>query len=517
MKLLLINPRFQDSFWSFAWLFEKISRDKKAVNPPLGLATVAALTPKDWEVTIIDENVEPIDWNFEADIVGVCGMQVQFERQKEIIAHFRGRGLYVVVGGSYASLCPEEYTDPNDLADTVIAGEAEYTWPEFCRDYERGVPRKTYRETGEINLHDSPPPRYDLLKLPLYTDVAVQFSRGCPFRCEFCDIIVIFGRKPRTKSLEQIERELDLLRRLGIQRVFFVDDNLIGHLPECRKLLAFLAEYQKRHDYQFSFGTEASINMAGDRPLMELFREAHFEWVFIGIESPSEEALLETKKTQNVRQDLLESVRTIYSYGIHVLAGFIIGFDADDETIFERQYRFIMDSGIVVSMVGLLVAIPKTPLYERLQKTNRLNPVFAPTNTGSSTNVIPTRMSYQRLIEGYRELHGRLVEESAIFRRIRNKLRYLGDQDTVSRFSFGRSLAYGWRFLLHGVLLGGYRRWYYFLRTLLLVLRSPRHIPSVITDWSFGLSLQRFALSRVVPASQVRPEADPIFLKVVGE
>ena len=186
-------------------------------------------------------------------------MAVQFQRQKEILNGFRTKGRYVVAGGAYASLCPEEYSDS---ADTVISGEAEYRWPQFCSDFEKGMPGKLYRQTGDVNLEDSPVPRFDLIKTDYYFNVGLQFSRGCPFLCEFCDIIVMFGRKPRTKSLDQVERELDSLRSLGISNLFFVDDNFIGHLPRCKKLLSFLSEYQKKHNYRFIFGTEASINMA---------------------------------------------------------------------------------------------------------------------------------------------------------------------------------------------------------------------------------------------------------------
>ncbi|HEV8433668.1 MAG TPA: B12-binding domain-containing radical SAM protein, partial [Thermoanaerobaculia bacterium] len=214
MRLLLINPRAPESFWTFRWAVDRVLPDKRAINPPLGLATLAALSPESWEIEIVDENVEPIPTDPVADIIGVCGMGVQFARQRELLTHFRSRGFFVVAGGSYASLCPEAY---EEIADAVIAGEAEYIWPEFCRDFEAGEAKPLYRECGEVSLHDSPPPRYDLLKLDRYAMVSLQFSRGCPFRCEFCDIIVMFGRKPRTKTPEQVCRELDVLRENGVR------------------------------------------------------------------------------------------------------------------------------------------------------------------------------------------------------------------------------------------------------------------------------------------------------------
>jgi radical SAM superfamily enzyme YgiQ (UPF0313 family) len=488
-KLLLINPKFPESFWSFSWALDHVTTDKLTVNSPLGLATLAALSPADWEITIVDENVEPIDWDFEADIVGVCAMGVQVPRQKEILEHFRKRGAYVVVGGSYASLCPEDYTG---LANTVISGEAEYIWPRFCADFAAGRPQALYQETGEVDLTDSPAPRYDLIKTDLYQKVSLQFSRGCPFRCEFCDIIVMFGRKPRTKTLPQVERELDFLRSKGVTSVFFVDDNLIGHIHKAKGLLAFLADYQKRHNYRFSFGTEATINMAADAELMGLFQKANFEWVFIGIETPNEESLKETLKKQNLRGDLLTSIRTVYDYGIDVFAGFIVGFDADDKTIFDRQYNFIVSSGIVVSMVALLCALPKTPLYERLHKAGRLRFNLAPDNTRPSTNVIPLQMSYEELVAGYENLQRRLTEDRAIYRRISNKLDHLKNPLTSPHLSWKQKVSYGLGLLIHGILPGGPRRIAYFLRSCLPALRRPKTLAVIITDWIAALSLKSY-------------------------
>ncbi|MBI4411963.1 MAG: B12-binding domain-containing radical SAM protein [Deltaproteobacteria bacterium] len=489
MKLLLINPKFPESFWSFTWAMDAVVRNKKAVNSPLGLATLAALTPGDWDITIIDENVEPINWSAEADIVGVCGMGVQAPRQKEILDHFRRRGIYTVAGGSYASLCPEEY---EGLVDTVISGEAENIWPKFCADFVSGHPEKLYRETETIDITKSPAPRYDLLKLGHYQKVSLQFSRGCPFQCEFCDIIVMFGRRPRTKTVEQVGRELDLLREQGVTSVFFVDDNLIGNRALAKELLRFLTEYQEKHRYRFSFGTEASINMAEDPDLMGLFRKANFEWVFIGIESPSAESLKETKKSQNLHQDLLTSIRTIYSYGIDIFAGFIVGFDSDDKTIFDRQYDFIVSSGIAVAMVGLLYAAPKTPLHKRLHEAGRLRKQDTSDNTGPSTNVIPLRMTYDELVEGHRRLYERLLTDRVSSMRLANKLDYMKNPLTSPHFSLGQKLGYTLRLLRRGIIPGGMGRIYYFMKSFVAALRHPALIAVVMTDWIAILSLKSF-------------------------
>jgi radical SAM superfamily enzyme YgiQ (UPF0313 family) len=489
IKLLLINPRFPESFWSFRWAIDSVLPDKRTVNPPLGLATVAALSPENWEVEIVDENIETIPLKPEADIIGVCGMGVQFRRQKELLTYYRGLGYYVVAGGSYASLCPERYTT---LADTVVAGEAEYIWKEFCRDYESGTQRALYEEKGVVSLADSPTPRFDLLKLDRYTNISLQFSRGCPFLCEFCDIIIMFGRKPRTKSNEQVGRELDALRALDAHNVFFVDDNFIGNKNVAKDLLRFIRDYQREHGYRFQFGTEASLNLAQDNELLTLLPEAGFAWVFIGIESPDEESLKETKKLQNTREDILTSVRRIYAHGLDIFAGFIIGFDNDTMKTFESQYRFIVDSGIQVAMVGLLTALPKTPLYKRLEGEGRLLPGADGTdNTSIGTNFIPKQIEYDTLVREYRHLYERLLKPSAIAQRIGNKMRYMRKPNSSPMYSarklVGIVAKFGWR----GIVRGGPTRAMYFART--LSRASLRQVPLVLSDWIAALSMKEFA------------------------
>lgn len=502
MKLLLINPKFPENFWSFTWALNAVVLDKKAVNSPLGLATLAALTPQDWEITIIDENVEPIDWSAKVDMVGVCGMGVQAARQKEILGHFRRLGIYTVAGGSYASLCPEEY---EGLTDTVVSGEAENIWPEFCLDYVSGQARKLYREEGTVDMNLSPKPRYDLLKLELYQKVSLQFSRGCPFRCEFCDIIVMFGRKPRTKAVEQVGRELDALREHGVTSIFFVDDNFIGNRASAKKLLQFLVDYQDKHQHRFSFGTQASMNMADDVELMELFKRANFEWVFIGIESPSVESLKETGKSQNLREDLLVSLRTIYSYGIDITAGFIVGFDSDDKTIFDRQYEFIVSSGIAMAMVGLLYAAPKTPLHERLKKAGRLRQMDTVDNTGPSTNVIPLKMTYQELVEGHRSLYARLLSDAVSYKRLANKLRFMKNRLISPPLAVLRKISYLWRLFWKGIVPGGLGRIFYFMKSVALARNRPDFMSAVITDWIVVCSIKAF-WDRLLDRSSSRTE-----------
>jgi len=492
MKLLLINPRFTESFWSFRFAMTEIVPGKRTVNPPLGLATLAALCPPHWQVTIVDENVEPVPLDPDADIIGVCGMGVQFPRQSELLSYYRSRGHYVVAGGSYASLCPEKYAQ---LADATIAGEAEYIWPDFCRDFESGKPKPLYRETGTVALSDSPTPRFDLLKLHLYNTASLQFSRGCPYLCDFCDIIVMFGRRPRMKSVEQIGRELDALRAQGARQVFFVDDNLIGNRAQAKALLRFLADYQKRHHYRFAFGTEASLNLAQDDELMALMRAANFAWVFIGIETPDEAALKLSRKTQNMGTDILGDLRRIYGHGIDVLGGFIVGFDNDTLETFEQQRRFILDSGIQAAMVGLLTALPRTPLYDRLRQEGRLiERAEDGDNTRLGTNIVPKRMSYDAMVAAYRHLYEQLLTDHGIARRIRNKLRWMRAPVYQAEYTAVDKLRILARLLLKGILPGGPRRWAAFVRT--LPLSSPRKLPTVISDWITGLSMQSYVRRR---------------------
>ena len=484
VRLLLINPKFPESFWSFRWAIKKVLSNIRAVNPPLGLATVAALCPSDWQITIIDENIESIPLAPEADIVGVGGMGVQFSRQLELLQFYRRQGYYTVAGGSYASLCPERYTD---LADTVISGEAERIWPGFCRDFELDAAKSFYKETGIVALEESPTPRYDLLKLAEYTTATMQFSRGCPFLCEFCDIIVMFGRRPRTKRTEQIEAELDLLRSRGVSKVFFVDDNLIGNKKAAGRLLRFLADYQSVHKYGFRFGTEVSLNIARDKELLGLLRDANFNWVFIGIESPDEKTLQETRKVQNMHTDILTAVRTIHGYGIDVFAGFIIGFDNDSVNTFDRQYHFINVSGIVVAMVGLLTALPGTPLYKRLKGEGRLLADVKPgDNTKLSTNFLPKLMDYDAMISGYNKLCRQLFSDRSLGDRIRNKARYFKATAYQGKYTIIEGLGIVIRLVFRGLLPGGPVRMYRFLRTLLV---HPRAWPQVIEDWIAGLAL----------------------------
>ncbi|MEM3610158.1 MAG: radical SAM protein [Candidatus Anstonellales archaeon] len=342
------------------------------------------------------------------------------------------------------------------LADTIISGEAEYIWRQFCNDFENGVPNKLYVEKGIVDLKDSPVPRYDLLKLHKYRGISMQFSRGCPFNCEFCDIIVMFGRKHRTKCVNQIQAELDLLRKLNVNNVFFVDDNLIGNKKNAIELFEFLYEYNNQLKYKFHFSTEVSLNIAYNDKLISLMAKSGFEWVFVGIETTNEESLKETGKFQNMLQDIVFSIRKIYSYGVDVLGGFIIGFDHDKVDIFQKQFKLILNTGIQTAMIGLLVAPPKTRLYERLIIENRIikeNDVVE--NTKLSTNIIPKIMSFDEMINGYRKLYKSLYTSKMISQKIKNKVEFMKKPLFDYYESKLKGLKILWNLLFFGILPGG--------------------------------------------------------------
>jgi radical SAM superfamily enzyme YgiQ (UPF0313 family) len=399
MKVLLINPEFPDTYWSFrhALPFE----GKRCAFPPLGLLTVSSLLPPSWERRLIDLNVESlktsdIDW---ADIVFATAMLVQKESLKKVVNRCKKRGKRVVVGGPYITTTIEELPD----ADHIFIGEAETTLPQFVKDLANGDAKRSYQAVEKPPLSATPLAHFHLANLKRYSAMCVQYSRGCPFSCEFCDIIEIYGRVPRTKSNQQMLAEFQALLDLNWRgSVFIVDDNFIGNKKNVRQLLPALAEWQKRNGYPFSLLTESSVNLADDVQLLESMRDAGFRRVFLGIETPVKESLEEAQKSQN-RGNLLDAVSKIQSYGMEVMAGFIVGFDNDPEDIFERQIDFIRNSAIPLAMVGLLNALPDTQLWRRLEREGRLLGEASGNNTNCSLN-FKTRMDPAVLIEGYQSI-----------------------------------------------------------------------------------------------------------------
>ena len=412
--IVLINPRFEVSYWGMEHALPFLG--KRANMPVACLPLLAALTPPEHTITLMDENVEAINYErcAKADIVGVTGMSVQRFRMKEILAELRRRGCFVVIGGPWVTL-QEDYFEGS--CDAIFIGEAEQTWPQFLNEWKQGLHQYRYEQIEKSDMQVVPTPRFDLLKMNHYLFGSLQFSRGCPFQCEFCDIIVTFGRRPRIKRTEQVIAELEAIRAQGMDIVFIVDDNLIGNKKAIKPILQAVADWQERNGYPLTFYTEASIDLADDQELMDIMVEANFISVFIGIESPNEASLRETKKFQNVRTGgtLLEKVHRVQDSGMEVWCGMILGFDNDDETIFDCQREFITDARIVLTMIGMLYAPPKTPLHERLAKEGRLD--WAD-ESEFGTNVIPLKISREALRDGYVKVLNELYQPDAFFGRL---------------------------------------------------------------------------------------------------
>lgn len=416
----MLYPEVPDTFWSFKHALKFIHR--RAVLPPLGLLTVASMLPTGWEKRLIDLNVEglrdaDLAW---ADLVFISGMIAQRASARALIARCRAAGKRVVAGGPLFTSAHPEFTG----VDHFVLHEAELTLPEFLRDLDAGRARPVYDTTALPELDRTPVPQWNLIKLRRYASMSLQYSRGCPFDCEFCDVTAKFGRRSRTKSVDQVVAELDELAAAGWRgSVFFVDDNFIGNKRKLREeLLPALVRWQDVHRHRFSFYTEASINLADDAPLTEAMVNAGFDTVFIGIETPEEAGLAECNKRQNRGRDLVADIRRLQRSGLQVQGGFIVGFDSDTLSIFRRQIEFIQRSGIVTAMVGMLTALPDTKLYVRLQKEGRLLGSSSGINSDGTTNFQPT-MSMDALRDGYRRLMGTIYSPGPYYKRVRTFLR----------------------------------------------------------------------------------------------
>jgi radical SAM superfamily enzyme YgiQ (UPF0313 family) len=418
MKILLVNPEFPDTYWSFRYALP--FEGKRSVFPPLGLMTVSGLLPKSCERRLVDLNVErlktsQIEW---ADMVFITGMLAQKKSLHETVERCRKLGKVIVLGGPYVTSTIEELP----YADHIFQGEAETTLPQFFRDLESGTAKRTYKAPERPPMSIAPIADFGLVNMKKYSNMSIQYSRGCPFSCEFCDIIEIYGRVPRTKSNQQVLAEFDELYRLGWRGpLFIVDDNFIGNKKHVRMLLPDLIEWQKKHGYPFSLFTEASVNLADDEDLLVAMKEAGFRRVFLGIETPVEESLKEAQKSQN-RGNLLNSVRRIQNNGMEVMAGFIVGFDNDPEDIFERQIEFIRESAIPLAMVGMLNALPDTQLWKRLEREGRLLGDDATgNNTIATVNFVP-KMDVDTLIAGYQRIMRTIYKPSEYYRRALDSL-----------------------------------------------------------------------------------------------
>ncbi|MGA2443084.1 MAG: B12-binding domain-containing radical SAM protein [Tepidisphaeraceae bacterium] len=419
MNALLLYPEFPDTFWSLKHALRFIR--KRATSPPLGLITVAAMLPAGWDKRLIDVNVSKLDdrdlaW---ADIVLISGMTVQRESACQLIERCKRAGVTVVAGGPLFTGEPDRFPQ----VDHLVLNEAELTLPPFLADLEQGRAKRVYSTEQFADVRNTPPPLWRIADLRRYATMSIQFSRGCPFDCEFCNVTALFGRKPRTKSARQVIAELNDLYDLGWRGpVFFVDDNLIGNKKELRTtLLPALIEWRKGRR-GFAFNTQVSINLADDEPLMGMMADAGFDSVFIGIETPDNDSLLECSKVQNKNRDMVADVKRIQRAGMQVQGGFIVGFDSDRPSIFQRQIDFIQASGIVTAMVGLLQAPPGTRLLERMRHEGRLLGSFTGDNVDGTTNIAPL-MGLQALREGYARILNHIYSPKSYYARVRTFLR----------------------------------------------------------------------------------------------
>lgn len=518
MKTLLVYPSFPRTYWGMEYTRRLTGR--KALLPPLGLLTVAALLPKDWEATLVDLNVEPLrdEALRDAEVVFVSAMQIQRDSYHEVIRRAHAFGKLVVVGGPYVTT----EADASPDADAVVIGEAEELIAQLCADLTAGTLARRYEAKTRPEVGNSPVPRFDLLRKNAYHSVGVQFSRGCPFNCEFCDIIEIFGRKPRTKAPAQLVAELDAVYATGFRgSVFLVDDNFIGNKGAARRLLPEITSWMQRKGRPFELYTEASVNLAAEDELVAAMVAAGFTSVFLGIETPSEEALAETHKRQNLHLDLAAAVEKLTRAGLEVMAGFIVGFDADDAGVFERQRAFIQQVPIPMAMVGILNALPSTQLWRRLEKEGRLRPrdsgnVFGRTN-------FETRLGEQELLTGYAGLLAALYTPAAYFARCDRTLELLPTQTTAqSGYGLGWALAVFGRSLLHQGLLSSYRAeyWKFLGRTL---FKRPRHFVRAMAHAVKAEHMLRYTAEDVLPALREprpaevrRPRALPVLVPALA-
>jgi radical SAM superfamily enzyme YgiQ (UPF0313 family) len=415
----MIFPEFPDTFWSFKHALKFVN--KKVSNPPLGLMTISALLPSNWNKKLIDTNIyeltdEDIDW---ADLVFISAMDVQRKSAEELISRVQSRGKKIAAGGPLFTEDFEQF--PN--VDYLILNEGEITLPEFISDLSQGTPKHIYRTSSYADMHNSPAPDISVIKLNDYDCMSIQFSRGCPFNCDFCNVTALLGHEPRLKSGQQIIAELDQLYAAGWRRnIFFVDDNFIGNKKILKEeILPALIKWRKGKTGCL-FLTEASINLADDKQLMQMLVQAGFISVFIGVETPDEDSLSNCNKKQNLKRDLIADIHEIQNYGLQVMGGFIVGFDSDSPTIFNRMVDFIQKSGIVTAMVGLLQAPNKTELYSKLENQGRIIKEMTGDNTDGTSNIIPV-MDPQLLRSGYLEIMDKIYSPKYFYKRIKTFLR----------------------------------------------------------------------------------------------
>jgi len=487
MRILLVYPKYLDTFWSFKDALKFIS--KKATHPPLGLLTVAAMLPKEWEKKLVDMNVttlreRDLEW---ADYVFISAMSIQEASVKEVITRCKKMGIKIVAGGPLFTTGYEEFED----VDYFVLNEAEVTLPAFLEDLKNGCAKHIYSSKELPDIGKTPIPIWELINMKKYADMNIQYSRGCPFNCEFCNISVLYGHKVRTKTKAQILAELEDLYSQGWRGdLFFVDDNFIGNRRKLKEeILPAMIEWMERKRYPFSFNTEASIDLSDDEELMQLMVKAGFTSVFVGIETPNEESLAECNKVPNKNRDLVACVKKIQKFGLQVQGGFIVGFDNDPPSIFERLSAFVQESGIVTAMVGLLNAPRGTNLYQRLVKEGRLLKDVTGDNTDFSINFIP-KMDYEKLIKGYKRIISRIYSPEPYYKRVREFLR---DYKPLQKKSFSFHFSYLGAFFKSILFLGiiEKERVYYWRLFFWSLFRRPQLFHLAITFAIYGFHFRK--------------------------
>ena len=483
MNILLVNPDIPPTFWSFKNALKFISR--KAVVPPLGLLTVASLLPREWHTKLIDMTTaklhdRDIKW---ADYVFITAMFIQRKSADEVIERCRKIGRKVVAGGPLFTSIPEQYVH----VDHLVLKEAEKTLPLFIQDVRNGCARKVYNTHEKADLLQTPIPSWNLINMKKYAMMCIQYSRGCPFNCDFCDVTTLFGHKIRTKTTEQILKELeDLYSRGWRDEVFFVDDNFIGNKKLIKtELLPAIIKWMKTKQYPFSFNTQASINLADDEELMNLMVEAGFDCVFVGIESPNEDSLSECNKVQNKGRDLVACVKKIQRFGMQVQAGFILGFDSDKASVFDNLIHFIQKSGVVTAMVGLLNAPRGTKLYNRLMNENRLSKESTGDNTDFSMNFIP-KMGTQELLKGYKKVVSTIYSPGNYYNRILTFLKdFKPGKNNKSKYRYCHIKAFIKSIWRLGII--GKGRFSYWKLIFWSLIKKPEHFHLAVTLAICGL------------------------------
>lgn len=487
MKVLLVYPKYPDTFWSLKYALKFIS--KKATHPPLGLLTVAAMLPKEWEKKLVDMNVatlrdKDLQW---ADYVFISGMSIQKVSVKEVLSRCKKMGVKTVAGGPLFTTSYEEFEE----VDHFVLNEAEITLSPFLEDLKNGCAGHMYTSREFPNIEKTPVPLWELINMKAYATMSIQYSRGCPFNCEFCNITVLYGHKVRTKGKAQILAELDRLYYRGWRGdVFVVDDNFIGNKRKLKsEILPAMIEWMEGNKHPFTFNTEASIDLSDDDELMELMVKAGFASVFVGIETPNEESLTECNKVQNKNRDLVACVRKIQGSALYVTGGFILGFDNDPPSIFERMSTFIQESGIVTAMVGILNAPRGTNLYQRLVKEGRLLKDVSGDNTDYSMNFIP-KMDYGTLIKGYEKVLTRLYSPAPYYKRVKEFLReYRPLQKRSFRFHFSHLGAFFKSIVFLGII--GKERFHYWKLFFWSLFRRPQLFPLALTFAIYGFHFRK--------------------------